>query len=123
VGEERGRSWGHRAGRGERAFGRVEERSDGGAGAEEEATPGALKALSYIAANVRRLRTERGLTQQGLAEALGVDLRTAQRIESGKADVAVSTLVALGEILGVKPAALLKEAEMPEVKRGRPGRG
>jgi transcriptional regulator with XRE-family HTH domain len=79
--------------------------------------------LSYIGANVRRLRQQRGLTQAALAEALDVELRTVQRIESGKANVAISTLVEIGDLFGVKGTDLLKEAEMPEVKRGRPKRG
>ncbi len=79
--------------------------------------------LSYIAANVRRLRAERGLTQDALAKAVGIDLRTVQHIEAGTASLGVKTLVDLADALGVKPAALLKEAEMPEVKRGRPRRG
>jgi transcriptional regulator with XRE-family HTH domain len=78
--------------------------------------------MSYVGANVRRLREERGLTQDQLAEAVGVDIRTVQRIEAGMANVLLGTLVDLGDVLGVKPGALLKEAEMPEVKRGRPKR-
>jgi transcriptional regulator with XRE-family HTH domain len=78
--------------------------------------------LSFIGANVRRLRGERGITQDALARAVGVDIRTVQRIEAGTANLAVGTLVDLAHVLGVKPAALLKEAEMPEVKRGRPKR-
>ncbi len=79
--------------------------------------------LSYIGANVRRLRADRGLTQDALSKAVGIDLRTLQRIEVGEASLGVKTLVELADALGVKPGALLKEAEMPEVKRGRPRRG
>ncbi len=76
--------------------------------------------LLYIAANVRQIRSKRGLTQEALAEAVGVDLRFIQKVESGKASVSLGTLVALAEALAVKPGVLLKEAELPEVKRGRP---
>jgi len=76
--------------------------------------------LSHIGANVRRLRQDRGLTQESLAQAVGVELRTVQRIEGGKTNLGVAVLVELAHVLGVKPAALLKEAEVPEVKRGRP---
>jgi transcriptional regulator with XRE-family HTH domain len=76
--------------------------------------------LLYIAANVRQIRSKRGLTQEALAEAVGVDLRFIQKVESGKASISLGTLVALAEALAVKPGVLLKEAELPEVKRGRP---
>ena len=76
--------------------------------------------LLYIAANVRQIRSKRGLTQEALAEAVGVDLRFIQKVESGKASVSLGTLVAIAEALAVKPGVLLKEAELPEVKRGRP---
>src|SRR5262249_35687514 len=56
-------------------------------------------------------------------QAVGVELRTVQRIEGGKTNLVVGTLVELAHVLGVKPAALLKEAEVPEVKNGRPRRG
>ncbi len=86
-------------------------------------TPHAEEVRTYLGANVRRLRNERGLTQEALAEAVGVELRTVARIEAGTANVVLSTLVDLADALGVKPGALLKQAEMPEVKRGRPRRG
>jgi transcriptional regulator with XRE-family HTH domain len=76
--------------------------------------------LLYIAANVRQIRSKRGLTQEALAGAVGVDLRFIQKVESRKASVSLGTLVALAEALAVKPGALLKEAELPEAKRGRP---
>lgn len=76
--------------------------------------------LLYIAANVRQIRSKRGLTQEALAEAVGVDLRFIQKVESGKASISLGTLVAIADALGVKPGVLLKEAELPEAKRGRP---
>ena len=76
--------------------------------------------LLYVAANVRRIRSKRGLTQEALAEAVGVDLQFIQKVESGKAAVSLGTLAAIAEALAVKPDVLLKEAELPEVKRGRP---
>ncbi len=85
-------------------------------------SPRAQEVMVYLGANVRRVRRERGLTQEALAEAVGLELRTVARIESGTANVVLSTLVDLSDALGVKPGALLKEAEMPEVKRGRPRR-
>jgi transcriptional regulator with XRE-family HTH domain len=80
------------------------------------------EALRFIGANVRALRQQAGITQEALAEAVGVELRTVQRIEGGKTNLGVAVLVELAHALGAQPAALLKETKVPEVKRGRPKR-
>lgn len=76
--------------------------------------------LSYIAANVRRLREGRGLTQEALGEAIGRDFRAIQRVESGRHAMNVRVLVSLANALDVEPAELLRPGEMPEIRRGRP---
>ncbi|AUX28075.1 MULTISPECIES: helix-turn-helix domain-containing protein [Sorangium] len=76
--------------------------------------------LVYIAANLRRLRQKRGMTQEGLAEAAELDLRTLQDIEGMRQSVSLGTLVRLANALDVSPGVLLRPAEMPEIKRGRP---
>ena len=42
--------------------------------------------------NVRRLRVARKLTQEALAELVGVNPRTVQKIEAGKLNVLATTL-------------------------------
>jgi len=42
--------------------------------------------------NIQQLRTERGLTQQELADRLGVNVRTIQRWESEKEDWEISMM-------------------------------
>ena len=74
----------------------------------------------YIGANVRRLRLVRGLTQEALAEAIGLELRSFQRIEAATANPSLAVLINLADVLGVKPGALLEEAEPIAIKRGRP---
>lgn len=76
--------------------------------------------LSYIAANVRRLREGLGLTQEALGEAIGRDFRAIQRVESGRHAMNVRVLVSLANALDVEPAELLRPGEMPEIRRGRP---
>ncbi|WP_437679037.1 helix-turn-helix domain-containing protein [Sorangium sp. So ce131] len=76
--------------------------------------------LLYIAANLRRLRQQRGITQEQLAEAAGIELRTMQAIEVGRQSMSLGTLVRLANALDVSPGVLLRSAEMPEIKRGRP---
>lgn len=76
--------------------------------------------LTSIAANVRRLRKRRGLTQQQLAEETEVDLRYLQKVEAAEVDFGVSFLQVLADALDVRPSSLLKPATLPEPRRGRP---
>ncbi|MDI1429617.1 helix-turn-helix domain-containing protein [Polyangium sorediatum] len=79
-----------------------------------------VEILGYIGANVRRLRLSRGLTQERLAEAAGLDLRFLQRVERGQTNVGVAVVVALADALNVPPARLFRKAALPEAKPGRP---
>jgi transcriptional regulator with XRE-family HTH domain len=74
----------------------------------------------YIAANVRRLRQKRGMTQQALADAAEIEYRSIQDIEGRRQSVSITTLVRLANALDASPGALLRPATMPEIKRGRP---
>ncbi len=81
---------------------------------------GVAQVLESIAANVRRLRTRRGLTQEKLAEVSDLDLRLVQRVERARTNMKIAALVALARALGVRPAEFLRPGRLPEVKRGRP---
>jgi transcriptional regulator with XRE-family HTH domain len=76
--------------------------------------------IAYVAANVRRARLRRGLTQEELAEAAGVDLTYLQRIERGTANPSVRVLVSIANALDVPPSRLFRKARMPQRRRGRP---
>lgn len=76
--------------------------------------------LGSIAGNVRRLRTQRGLTQEALAERAGQDLSYLQRVERGATNLSVGVLLAIATALDVPPVRLLRPATLPAVKRGRP---
>jgi transcriptional regulator with XRE-family HTH domain len=82
----------------------------------------AARTLESIAANVRRLRLERGLTQERLAELAEVELRFLQRVERGVYNFGVAALVDLADALDVQPGLLLEAARLPPVTRGRPRR-
>jgi len=82
--------------------------------------PHVAQVLRYIAGNVHRLRRERGLTQEKLAEATGIETNYVQMIEHASTNLSVKVLVHLADALGVEVEALLQPAELPEVKRGRP---
>ena len=56
---------------------------------------------------IRELRMKRGLSQSTLAERVGVDRKTINRIENGHHSTSVSTFAAIAESLGEKPSTLL----------------
>ncbi|MFT3775109.1 MAG: helix-turn-helix transcriptional regulator [Minicystis sp.] len=82
--------------------------------------PRVAQMLQFIGANVYRLRRERGLTQEKLAEAADIELTFFQKIERAETNFGIALLVKLADALGVEAEALLKPAERPPVQRGRP---
>lgn len=57
-----------------------------------------------VGANVRRLRRERGLSQETLAGDAGLAMRHLGRIERGEGNPTVAVLGKLAEVLGVHPS-------------------
>lgn len=76
--------------------------------------------LQSIAANMRRIRARRKLTQERLAELADVDIRFVQKLESGLVNPSITTVVAFARALDVTVAALLREAVLEPTRRGRP---
>jgi transcriptional regulator with XRE-family HTH domain len=84
------------------------------------ATVDATEIKRYMAANMRRLRARRGLTQEGLADAAGLDLTTVQRIERAEMACSIVVLARVAAALDVKPGLLLRKAQLGPITRGRP---
>lgn len=63
-----------------------------------------------VGANVRRLRKERGLSQESLAGEAGLAMRHLGRIERGEGNPTVAVLARLAEVLKVHPTAFYDEA-------------
>jgi len=63
--------------------------------------------LPNFAANLRRLRAERGLTQDALAAGAQMDPAEIRRLESGRRDPGVRVVARLAQGLGVEPHQLL----------------
>jgi transcriptional regulator with XRE-family HTH domain len=63
--------------------------------------------LKRIGKNVRTCRRDRGLTQEGLADLLGVSTSYVSLIERGGRNPPVTTMVAIADVLGVSPAELV----------------
>ncbi len=68
-----------------------------------------MRARQTIGWNLRRLRVERGLSQERLALAAEVDRAYVGRIERGSENVTITTLEALAGALTVPVSALLQE--------------
>nr|WP_316628206.1 helix-turn-helix transcriptional regulator [uncultured Brevundimonas sp.] len=62
-----------------------------------------------VGANIRRLRKERGLSQEALAGEAGLAMRHLGRIERGEGNPTVAVLGKLADVLGVHPSALYDE--------------
>jgi transcriptional regulator with XRE-family HTH domain len=85
-----------------------------------------MTAMQIIRANMKRLRTRQGLTQQSLAEKAGLDYNYLQKIESGRwGGLRVSTVETLAQALEVEiwelfvPCAPVKSKTVgrPKIKR------
>ena len=48
--------------------------------------------IERLGANIRRERTAKGMTQEGLAELCDLNARTVQKIEAGQINILVTTL-------------------------------
>lgn len=59
-----------------------------------------LPELGILGANVRRERVARGITQEKLAEMVEMNPRTIQKIEAGKINILVTTVLRLKSALG-----------------------
>lgn len=63
---------------------------------------------AIVGGNVRRLRIERGLTQEQLAFEAGIDLTYEGGIERGKRNPSLMVMVGIAEALGVSLCDLLR---------------
>jgi transcriptional regulator with XRE-family HTH domain len=59
--------------------------------------------------NVRRFRVQAGLSQEAVAERMGVDRAHVSSMERGQQNVTLLTLWHASQALGVKPVDLLNE--------------
>ncbi len=60
---------------------------------------------------IKKHRTGCKMTQEFVAEALGVSRQAVSKWESGASDPSTTNLMALAELFGVTPEELLKEAQ------------
>ena len=60
---------------------------------------------------LKRRRTECKMTQEFVAEALGVSRQAVSKWESGASDPSTANLIALAKLIGTTPEELLKEIQ------------
>ena len=70
-----------------------------------------------FATNLRRLRTEKGYSQEALAHEAGVNRTYMSKLEKGGSFVGLELMVKLAKVLEVEPADFLR---VPQRKARRP---
>jgi transcriptional regulator with XRE-family HTH domain len=75
--------------------------------------------MRHVGRRIAELRTERGLTQEQLAERAGVSAGYIRIIEGGRGNLTVHSLVKYATLLDAEPGELLT-VPTTETKRGRP---
>ncbi len=79
--------------------------------------------LRDVGRRVAEIREERGMTQEALSERLGVNMPYLQRIEAGRENLTIRSLVHLAVALGVRVVALFDAPkDRTPRKAGRPKR-
>lgn len=73
---------------------------------------GALQIV--VGRNIRRLRRERGLSQEDLADEIGVHRTYMGGVERGERNLTLRSLERLAERLGVSPLSLLEDSDPAE---------
>ncbi len=67
------------------------------------------KKLQALGGRVKQLRKERGFTQQTLADLCEIDIRTIQRIETGKYEIGLFIIYALSDAFEITVSKLMEE--------------
>ena len=63
--------------------------------------------LIRFGANLRKLRLEKGYTQERLANELGIEISQISRIERGVINTSVTTIYAISKVLKIQTSELL----------------
>jgi transcriptional regulator with XRE-family HTH domain len=66
-------------------------------------------AIKVLADNVRKYRMALNMTQEALANTIGIEYSQISRIERGVINTSISVIFALAEALQIEPAKLLEK--------------
>jgi transcriptional regulator with XRE-family HTH domain len=64
--------------------------------------------IAVVGRRIKALRQARGLTQDAVAETLGIAVKNVQRLEAGRQNLTLKTLAHVADVLDVEPYELLK---------------
>lgn len=70
-----------------------------------------------VGENIRAKRKDRGLSQEGLAKAVGLKRPSMSNIEKGRQNILLHTFCDIAETLDSNPSALLPERPRPEPRQ------
>jgi transcriptional regulator with XRE-family HTH domain len=73
--------------------------------------PAPPEIVAFVARRIKALRVARGLTQDAVAEALGIASKNVQRLEAGRQNLTLKTLSHIADVLDVEPHELLTNGE------------
>ena len=76
---------------------------------QEPITPQQEEIRKTLGETLKELRTERNMTQEFVAESLGVSRQAVSKWENGSSEPSTSNLIAIGKLYGVAPEELLKK--------------
>lgn len=80
---------------------------------EEQPAPGRRRRRPLIGSQIRRLRTDRGLTLAQMAEATGLNIGYLSKVETDKASPSLETLATVSDVLDAPMSWLLTESIPP----------
>jgi transcriptional regulator with XRE-family HTH domain len=73
--------------------------------------------LRVVGGNIQNVRLHAGMTQECLAELVGIHAKTLGYIENGKHPFSVATFARIVQFLRVNPSELLEGLSVPDKKR------
>ena len=76
---------------------------------QEPVTPGQEEIRKTLGETLKELRTERNMTQEFVAESLGVSRQAVSKWENGSSEPSTSNLIAIAKLYEVLPEELLKK--------------
>lgn len=65
--------------------------------------------IAIVGRNIRKAREAKGLSLRAFASSIGLDYASLSKLENGLTNPKVSTILRIGEALGLEPVELFQE--------------
>lgn len=76
---------------------------------QEAVTPQQAEIRKSLGETLRELRSERNMTQEFVAESLGISRQAVSKWENGSSEPSTTNLIAIAKLYGIEPEELLKK--------------